>query len=72
MGVGELALPVGVVATLIALLLHSLWPEPPPPAVIAIDLGTTFSSVAYFRNGHGPVLIADAQGRRVFPRYILR
>ena len=68
MGAGELALPIGVVATVIALLINSFWPEPPPPAVIAIDLGTTFSSVAYFRNGHGPELIADAHGRKVFPR----
>lgn len=68
MGVGELALPIGVLATLIAIVLHSVWPEPPPPAVIAIDLGTTYSSVAYFRNGHGPELIADSLGRRVFPR----
>ena len=67
----ELGLPLAIVATVVALVLHLLWPEPPPPAVIAIDLGTTFSSVAYFRNGHGPELVADAQGRRVFPRYIV-
>ncbi len=39
-------------------------------AVIGIDLGTTFSSIAFLQNGK-PVVINDEEGRKSIPSVVL-
>lgn len=54
----------------IAGLLQSILP-PPPPTVVGMDIGTTYSCVAIFNSGVGNVLvIPDQEGRKVIPSVV--
>ncbi len=43
----------------------------PPPEIVGIDLGTTFSCVGVFQVGLGTVkILANAEGKRVIPSVV--
>jgi len=67
----NLIIPTLLVALGLSVLVRdlNLLPEP-PPAIVGMDLGTTYSSVAYFKNGYGPIVIPDSYGRKVFPSIV--
>jgi len=61
----------GFIAVTIASVILQQYLPAPPPAIIGIDLGTTYSCVGVFRSGIGNVtIIPDSKGRLIIPSVV--
>ncbi|VDP05781.1 unnamed protein product [Soboliphyme baturini] len=58
-------------AVLLAGYLAQKYLPPPPPRIVGIDLGTTFSCIAVYHSGSGIVeVIPDSKGRKSIPSIV--